>query len=552
MNVVSMPNRDQPFEPLGTAGFPSGGPGGGPGYVPQQQTPAAPPPRGFAGARPAGAPAPPAQPGPAPAGGGSGFVLGGPAPRRRVVIGDESVELCHDASKVLDEMCACDTVAIASTPRETVEKALVMRPDIVILSETCGSDAAEVIRHLRQSLPVAGLVYIQAERDERAAREIAYNTGAVVLCKPLYSNTLVEAVNRLTAPAGAGGGSAAITPGPAPNLGPTPEQTRYAPPYGYAPPPETAYRVAPPPVINAPVVRQQLVAVVSAGGGGKSTVAAEMCAFIALRNTVDIRPLLWDCNIFHGHQRLNLSIKTTKSVLELLPYLDGSVITENILSGAVVNYELGHGRFMDVLLAPPVPQKLVQAARGMAEVNMVGSNLNDDVMENIAGALRRFYTIIVADMSQDPHSDQNTAILEMADKIIMVIPIDDVARIADMLNIYQFFEQGLGLKMDKVLLAVNFYTRDYDREIKELVNTFGREVAAILPFDPNVRRMRKEGRILSVTKATPFVFGIEELAKKICPTPEIRRGPFSGRRPAPGPGTWKNGGGMFGLFGRKY
>jgi len=119
-----------------------------------------------------------------------------PAKPRALIVEDELFVAWHIESMLND--ADIDVCAIASHGLEAIEKAVALRPQIVIMDINLGEgiDGIEAARHIRE-LTDASIVFVTAYGDPKTLKRIeAEMPGVEVLGKPTSSAKLRSAIDR--------------------------------------------------------------------------------------------------------------------------------------------------------------------------------------------------------------------------------------------------------------------------------------------------------------------------------------------------------------------
>ncbi|MGA8689332.1 MAG: response regulator [Methyloceanibacter sp.] len=120
-------------------------------------------------------------------------------PSRRALIVDDELLIAFDLEASMREL-GFDVCAVASNEKDAIELAKSNPPDVVVMDVYLGGTRAgiETARWLREVCGVP-IVFVTAHSDDGTLERIrTVVPGAAVLSKPVYHQTLADAVSAAT------------------------------------------------------------------------------------------------------------------------------------------------------------------------------------------------------------------------------------------------------------------------------------------------------------------------------------------------------------------
>ena len=206
---------------------------------------------------------------------------------------------------------------------------------------------------------------------------------------------------------------------------------------------------------DEPEATGQIVAVYSPKGGtGKSSIASNLA--VALKLLPGNRKVcLVDANLLFGDIVVMFNINTDKTINDLTARI--SDLDEELINDVMYT----HTSQIKILVAPPNPQE--------------GELVTADHIRTILNQLKRYYDYIVVD-TQSSFQDQTMAVLDLADKIILLMVMD----LPSIKNVRQFLEVAelLDYPDEKLMLVVNKADASYGLRVDQVAANLQHEVAA--------------------------------------------------------------------------
>lgn len=113
----------------------------------------------------------------------------------RVLVADDHTLVRTGLVKILTEDGVCEVVAEASDGIEAVEKAVLTRPDVVVLDITMPRlSGIDVVRRIRQELPAARILALTVHDEEEYVLHMVKAGAAGYLVKDSAARELLDAV----------------------------------------------------------------------------------------------------------------------------------------------------------------------------------------------------------------------------------------------------------------------------------------------------------------------------------------------------------------------
>jgi len=251
--------------------------------------------------------------------------------------------------------------------------------------------------------------------------------------------------------------------------------------------------------------RQEVVMVYSSKGGvGKSTIAANLAAYIAVHSP-RTRTVLLD---FDVRSRIAHLISVNERP-NLRDWVGDEPFDRESLENKLVRHACG------LWVLPGIDRAIYQ------------EEFTKDVAESILNTVKRYFDVIVIDCGPD-YRDSTITALDHATTIFMVATLD-IATLFDIQQTQQDFDD-LGLDSSKVKLVLNRVTPKPPLPIAQVAQKLSYPLVAKLPEEPMVQLMANEGSLYALAKPdAPFTQELARLAKQVAAIDEDqpkRRGFF--------------------------
>lgn len=238
--------------------------------------------------------------------------------------------------------------------------------------------------------------------------------------------------------------------------------------------------------------KQEIVMIYSPKGGvGKSTIAANLAAYIA-QHSPRTRTLLLDFDVRSRMAHL-ISVDARPNLRDWLGEMPRR--RDEVESKLVRHKTCG------LWVLPGIDRAIFQ------------DEFSEDLAEKVLNTVKRHFDCIVIDCGPD-YRDTTLAALEHATTILMVATLD-IATLYDIQQTQKDFEE-LGMDESKVKLIINRVTPKPVLPVSQVAEKLGYPLAAKLPEEPGVLRLANEGSIFALAKPNaPFTQEIAKLAAQI-------------------------------------
>ncbi len=260
---------------------------------------------------------------------------------------------------------------------------------------------------------------------------------------------------------------------------------------------------------NAPQAvysRQEIVMVYSSKGGvGKSTIAANLAAYIA-QHSPRTRTLLLDFDVRSRVAHL-MSLNDRPNLRD---WVGDEPFDRQSIESKLVRHASG------LWVLPGIDRAIYQ------------EEFTRDLADTVIEVSRKFFDVIVIDCGPD-YRDSTITALEKATTCFMVATLD-IATLFDIQQTQADFED-LGLDPSKVKLVLNRVTPKPILNISQVAQKLSYPLVAKLPDEPMVAVMANEGSLFALAKPdAPFTQEIAKMARQVAAIeqqPAKRRGLFS-------------------------
>jgi pilus assembly protein CpaE len=252
--------------------------------------------------------------------------------------------------------------------------------------------------------------------------------------------------------------------------------------------------------------KQEVVMIYSSKGGvGKSTLAANLAAYIAYRSP-RTRTVLVD---FDVRSRVAHLISVTERP-NLRDWVGDEPYDRQSVESKLVRHACG------LWVLPGIDRAIYQEEFTRV---LAGSVLN---------TLKRFFDVIIIDCGPD-YRDSTLTALEHATTVFMVATLD-IATLFDIQQTQEDFED-LSLDSSKVKLVLNRVTPKPSLPIAQVAQKLAYPLVAKLPEEPMVPLMANEGSLFALARPdAPFTAELAKLARQVAAVDQDkpkRRGLFS-------------------------
>lgn len=272
-------------------------------------------------------------------------------------------------------------------------------------------------------------------------------------------------------------------------------------------------------------IRQQLIAVFSPkGGSGKTTMAINLAAAYAWLLAPDGKVLLMECDPY-GNIPTHLQWGGVRHSLATWRDLEGD---GSDIGWPVVQQHVNQDSKTKMYVLP-MPPNIVDATAVDAET-----------VRRALMAGRRHFDVVVTDCSSDLTQDATLVALQMATRVLVVVPPDIPAlnRLVGRGKVGELLASDvIGVDPGKIRIVLNRVPKKADVPIKDLVRRLPFRLAAVIPEDPLVQAGLNNGKVAVLSWPNcPFSREVRKLAGIVVPEATQRQGGgllarlFGGRR----------------------
>ena len=282
------------------------------------------------------------------------------------MIVDDITEIRDNLSKLLSLEDEIEVVGTASNGVEAIERALNLRPDIILMDINMPvMDGIRATETLALELPQSGIIILSVQSEQEYLRKAMSAGAREYLTKPPSNDELVSTIKRVYE-----------------------IESKFK--QNYTPPP------------SVEVAQGKIITVFSTKGGvGKSTIAVNLTTAIA--QLTQKKCVIIDLDLQFGDMAMMLDLIPRRTISDL--------VSENDFSDPklIENYLLSHPNGVKIMPAPLRPE--------------YAENIKAKHIEGVFKSLRQNFDYLIVDTSRS-FDDVTLSALDLSDLILIITTLD--------------------------------------------------------------------------------------------------------------------------------